>query len=67
MNKEKKEKVIKEFSQVINSNSLENESNTPDYILAEYLYQCLLNFNECSAKREEWYGKSLSIGMDIRD
>jgi hypothetical protein len=30
---------------LINKNSLENVSNTPDYVLAEYLFEALSHFN----------------------
>ena len=35
----------KELSELINRNSMENASNTPDFILAEYLVNCLMAFN----------------------
>jgi len=37
--------------------SIERGSNTPDFILAEYLKQCLETFDMCIRRREEWYGK----------
>jgi len=61
---ERKVKVINELTDVINRNSLENDSNTPDFILAEYLYYCLESFNWASRRRETWYGKELKIGME---
>lgn len=45
----------------INLASRENESNTPDHILADYLMCCLEAFEKTSNKREDWYGKHLSI------
>lgn len=54
----------REIASVINRFSRENESNTPDWILAEYLSNCLINFNQTSRAREKWYGKSLSIQGD---
>lgn len=45
----------------INCSSAENGSNTPDFILAEFLTDCLAAFDKCSTARERWYGKSLSI------
>lgn len=45
----------------INKHSKENDSNTPDFILAKYLSKCLEAFNECSRSREKWYGKELKI------
>lgn len=34
---------VHELTQLINKHSLENNSNTPDYILADYLANCLEN------------------------
>jgi hypothetical protein len=45
------------FAQAINSVSAENDSNTPDFILAEYLVHCLEGFAIASVNREDWYGK----------
>ncbi len=58
---EKREKVIKELAEVINGNSLESiGGNTPDYILAEYLYNCLENFGVCTILRDQYYGKKMA-------
>ena len=35
----------------------ENESNTPDFILAQYLESCLTAFNTATQQRENWYGR----------
>jgi hypothetical protein len=45
----------------INAVSAENGSNTPDFILAEFLTDCLAAFDKASRAREKWYGKELSI------
>lgn len=58
---EKEGEFEREISAVINRFSKENGSNTPDFILAEYLNECLKAFNTASRAREKWYGKSLSI------
>lgn len=50
-----------ELSELINKHSLEGNSNTPDFILAEYMSKCLENFNTTSVARERWYGQALSI------
>lgn len=52
----------KELTDLINRCSLENESNTPDFILAEYIMRCLENWTETTKHREDWYGKHLSLG-----
>jgi hypothetical protein len=36
--------------------SMENGSNTPDFILANYLVDCLRAFERASNQREHWYG-----------
>ena len=46
-----------ELTSLLNSHSKENDSNTPDFILAEHLIGCLKLFNEIVGKREKWYGK----------
>jgi hypothetical protein len=46
----------KELEELINKYSKENGSDTPDFILAEYLYNCLLVFDVATIKRENWYG-----------
>lgn len=53
--------IIKEFANTINKYSLENDSHTPDFIIAEYLFNCLVNFQLHISKRSIWYnpgGKS---------
>lgn len=45
----------KELQGLINKYSQENASNTPDYILAEYLGNCLHNYNITVAKRDDWH------------
>lgn len=47
----------KELKQLINRYSIENESDTPDFILAQYVRVCLNAFNEASNAREKWYGR----------
>ena len=58
----KAEALRDRITTAINSASAENGSNTPDFILAEYLTDCLAAFDKASRAREKWYGKALSIG-----
>lgn len=58
---EKKEKMAKEFAEVINRNSGENESNTPDFIAGEFLVNCFESYNEACRQRDNWYGGKQSI------
>jgi len=50
-------KFRKELETLINSHSLENASNTPDFILAEYLENCLKAFDYAVLQRTSWYRK----------
>ena len=45
----------KELAALINKHSLENESNTPDFILADYLDKCLYAFDSATRDRTKWY------------
>lgn len=47
----------KSIEQVINLHSAENASNTPDFILAEYLMNCLSAFDWATKQRDAWYGQ----------
>ena len=44
----------KELQHLINKYSIENASNTPDFILAEYI-RAFLEKKEVKSKREDWY------------
>jgi hypothetical protein len=45
----------KAISQAINSLSAEKGSGTPDFILAEFLTDCLMAWNKATRKRNDWY------------
>jgi hypothetical protein len=50
-----------ELAGLINRHSLENVSNTPDFVLAQFMDKCLKAFNTASYAREAWYGQRLTI------
>ena len=52
----------KHLSELLNSVSRENDSNTPDFILAEYMMACLCAFELANNKREVWYNTELIPG-----
>lgn len=52
---DKYQRLIKEFAEVINRNSLENGNNTPDYILARMLVEFLATYNDTVQLKEEWH------------
>lgn len=45
-----------DLQDVINRHSLENHSNTPDFILAEYLLNCLQAYRVAIRDRKDWHG-----------
>lgn len=49
----------KELETLINKHSLENGSDTPDFILANYLTKCLEAFDTALVARERWYGRNV--------
>ena len=49
--------LLEDIRDAINRHSAENASNTPDFILAQYLNHCLIGFNLAVNSREIWYGR----------
>jgi hypothetical protein len=65
---EKPPTFASELESLINRYSQENGSNTPDFILAEYLQGCLEAFNKTVEAREKWYGRwpgNGSLGLSV--
>lgn len=50
-----KDKLRDDIEQAINKHSAENRSDTPDFILAQYLSDCLTAFDNATIRRTEWY------------
>lgn len=50
----------KELENLINRYSKENDSNTPDYVLAHYIKYSLQAFNQATNLREQYYGRKMS-------
>jgi hypothetical protein len=65
MTDERMTKNCKEFERdltnLINRWSLENMSNTPDFILARYLMSCLYAYNIASNDRVSWFTSGHNI------
>jgi len=60
----KEKKIKKEIESIININSLENGSDTPDFILAELVVDCISVFEKAINRREEWYGRKSEEGVE---
>jgi len=46
----------KGLENLLNIHSMELGSNTPNFIMAEFLIKCLKAFNTAVRQRETWYG-----------
>lgn len=55
----------KELEGLLNRYSMENGSDTPDRILAEFLSSCLDAFDKAVLEREVWYGRRSSLSGAI--
>lgn len=52
---------IDELTGLINRLSVENGSNTPDFILARFLGSCLEAWNQATNKRDAWQGRITTL------
>ena len=46
----------KDLTALLNRYSKENDSNTPDYILADYVLNCMSAYNLSVQRRDIWNG-----------
>lgn len=53
-----------ELTSLINQHSLENGSNTPDFILSTYLADCLAAYDKATRRRSKWYGSQEFISNE---
>ena len=53
----------KDLEHLINKHSIESASNTPDFILAQYVLGCLEAFNCATQQRETWHGRDARPSM----
>lgn len=58
---------VHEIASVVNKYSLENDSNTPDIIIGEYLYQCLEAYNNTIKLRNDWYYRADRVKVGVID
>jgi len=47
----------KELETLINRHSRESGSDTPDFVLADFLHDCLRSFDLATNARDRWYGR----------
>ena len=53
-----------ELEVLLNKHSMDNESNCPDFILADYLIDCLKSYNRATTRRDNWH--DINIGDKLR-
>lgn len=58
---------VTELQKIINCYSKENESDTPDFILAGYLNGCLELYNKTIKSRDDWFGVDMWGGNKLKD
>jgi hypothetical protein len=56
MSEEPNETLREDIARIINRRSRENVSNTPDFILASFLHDCIVAFEIRVRDRDKWYG-----------
>ena len=54
-----KEGFRKELEQLLNKNCMENGSNTPDFLLANYMLACLNAADMLISERDRWHTKEI--------
>lgn len=54
------ESLENELRALLNRVSRENVSNTPDFVLAQFILGCLAAFETATQQRETWYGRDAS-------
>ena len=57
------EEFERELAVVLNRYSVENGSNTPDFLLAKILRVQIVVWNEAVRARDAWYGVDLRPGV----
>lgn len=55
----------KDLERLLNRYCVDNSMNTPDFILASYLVDCLDTFDKVVKWREKWYGVKLEPGCTV--
>lgn len=61
---EKQTAFQKELEQLLNQHSVENQSDTPDFILASYLNDVLKAWNDATKARQKWWGHK-AFNLDV--
>lgn len=55
----------KELEALINKYSIENGSDTPDFLIAEFMSNCLIAYQQVVTKRDKWFGVDMCAADKI--
>lgn len=61
------ETFYEELRALINKHSRENNSDTPDYILANFMHSCLLAWEDNVKDREAWHGRTTTPSVSLSE
>lgn len=53
----------KELESLLNRHSKENGSDTPDFVLADFLIRSLAAFDAATTRRSEWYSPAATAAV----
>ena len=62
-----REKFRKDLEDAINRNSMEEDSDTPDFLLAEYLVNCLSAYERVHRETKRWHQGCVLYGSAVRE
>lgn len=52
---QKKRELMSELGGVVNRNCIDNDLGTPDYVIAQYLYDCLKAYADAKEENQRWH------------
>ena len=55
------EEIEKEITEIFNKHGLDTITDTPDYILADYVMTSLYAYLKAKGNTEKWFGKKITI------
>lgn len=62
---EETESLRRDIEKLLNQHSRENMSGTPDFILADYLIECLLSYEKSIVRTKRWHEPPDDADSDI--
>lgn len=63
--KKNEESLRRELTKIMNTHGIDTEYRTPDYILAEYLIDCLKSYKKLDDANRTWHGLSIEAELKL--